>query len=70
VATPAQIIARERERLMALPGVVGVGLGLHAGKLAIVIMTEKLSKTAEARLPRRIDGIPVVVERTGPIVAH
>jgi hypothetical protein len=65
--------------LMALPNVVGVGVGLRSiggeltGEVAIVVsVTEKLLdddlEPAE-RIPAEIDGVPVDVQATGPFIA-
>lgn len=65
---------------MAVPGVVGVGVGLRqkSGQLtddvAIVVMVRNklaLNKLSPGEvLPRELDGIPVDVQETGEIRAR
>ncbi len=60
--------AREEPRLMAVPGVTSVGIGLGpAGGEALAVGV--LDAGVAARLPRVIDGVPVVVTVTGPVDA-
>ncbi|MFQ5890339.1 MAG: hypothetical protein ACE5JR_09845 [Gemmatimonadota bacterium] len=65
----AAIAAQERrtEHLLSVPGVVGTAVGLSgSGRPAVKVYVE----TADlAGLPRKIDGVPVVVEVTGEIFA-
>lgn len=65
-----KVLERERERIMGMVGVVGVGLGIEGDEPAIVVMCEHKKSAAAKRLPSRIDGVRVIVERTDPIVAH
>jgi hypothetical protein len=54
-------------QLLAVPGVVGTAVGLTAdGKAAVEIFTEG---AGVAGLPNSLDGVPVVVEVTGKLVA-
>jgi hypothetical protein len=54
---------------MAVKGVSGIGLGQKDGKPAIVIMVEKLTPELKTRLPKAVEGHPVVVEESGEISA-
>jgi hypothetical protein len=58
------------DRLMAVPGVTGLGIGRKDGKPAIVILVKQLTPDLQARLPRSLSGHPVVVEQSGEIVAQ
>lgn len=64
-----QAFERHHDRLMAVPGVTGVGIGEKAGRPAIVVMVAGLTAELRARLPRALEGHPVVVEQSGEIVA-
>lgn len=64
-----QVFDRHHDRLMAVPGVTGLGIGDKDGKPAINIMVRQLSPDLKVRLPRVLEGYPVVVEQTGEIVA-
>ncbi len=57
------------QELMSLDGVVGVGTGELDGKECIVVLVAAAREDVEARLPREIDGFPVRIEESGPIVA-
>ncbi len=64
-----QVFDRHHERLLALPGVTGLGIGEKDGKPALVIMVRQLLPDLTARLPGALEGHPVVVEQSGEIVA-
>jgi hypothetical protein len=64
-----QSFAHHHDRLMAIPGVTGLGIGNKDGKAAIIIMVQQLTPDLQARLPRVLEGHPVVVEQSGEIVA-
>ena len=64
-----EVLDRHRDRLMAIPGVSGLGIGDKGGNPAIVIMVKQLTPDLKARLPRALEGHPVVVEQSGEIVA-
>jgi hypothetical protein len=57
---------RHAERLLAAPGVVGVGVTLSgSGEPAVSIYVD--SEAAGRSLPVELDGVPVVVTVTGRI---
>ena len=61
-----QIKRDHEQRLLALPGIVGVGVGrTELGEDALMVYLENIE--AAANLPKYIDGIAVVWEVTGPI---
>lgn len=58
-------------RLLALPGVVSVGIGLDKkGQSAIIIGLESPNPETETKLPTELDGYSVVARITGPIKAQ
>jgi hypothetical protein len=63
-------MAPHRERLLALPGVVGVGSGIHTpdGAPVLVAMLDA-DPAGRADLPAEVGGIPVRYEVIGRIVA-
>jgi hypothetical protein len=64
----AEVIAAHADSLMAVPGVVGVYEGrLDDGTPCLKIMVVRLDAALRARLPRTLEGHPVVVEETGEI---
>jgi hypothetical protein len=68
--TPESILESHRDRLLAVPGVVGVGLGLQSGQKVIVVMTERPAREVKGRLPAQIEGTTVVIQETGPVRAY
>lgn len=64
-----QAFDRHHDRLMAIAGISGIGIGDKAGKPAIVIMVKQLTPELKALLPQAIEGHPVVVEQSGEIRA-
>ena len=67
--TIEQTLENHQERLMAIPGVNGVGIGNKDGKPVIVVMTVQSSPQIIAMVPQSLDGHPVVTEQTGEIWA-
>jgi len=64
----AAVKAAHVGQLMAVKGVVGAGVGLDTlGNGAVHILV--MDQAAVAGMPRVLDGVPVVVEVTGPILA-
>lgn len=63
----AVVLKDHKESLMALPGVVGAGIGECDGKPCIKVLvarnTEELAKT----IPKTLEGFPVVTVETGKI---
>ena len=57
-------------RLLALPGVVSVGIGLdEKGRSAIIIGLDGPNPETETKLPSELDGYSVAIRITGPIKA-
>ena len=50
---------------MALPGVVGVGVGVEEGDPVVVVLTAHDVEEA----PAELEGVPVVVRRSGELRA-
>jgi len=65
-----EVIAAHADSLMALPGVVGLYEGrLADGTPCVKIMVARLDPGLRERLPRTLEGHPVVIEETGEIRA-
>lgn len=63
-----QLLGNEEARLLAVPGVTSVGIGLGpAGGEAIAVGV--VDAGVAARLPVEIEGVPVVVTVTGEVDA-
>ena len=63
------VLADHDRELMALPGVVGVYVGLLDDDKTpcLKVMVKKKDPALERLLPRRIEGHPVIIEITGVI---
>lgn len=58
-------LARHSAEWMAIPGVVGTGIGLHGGAHCIVVFVAEHSAELERRLPRSAEGFPLRIEAGG-----
>ena len=66
-----EVKKQHETRLLQLPGVVSVGIGLNEnGHSAIVVGLDKASPETEARLTPQLEGYPVLVRIVGPIKAQ
>jgi hypothetical protein len=60
--------ARHVQRLLALPGVVSVGVGRDAeGREAIVVGLDRARPETQSRVPAQLEGYRVRVEVIGPV---
>ncbi len=51
--------------LLAIPGVQGVGIGDAGRGTAIKVYVDASTPELGQRIPRELDGVPVLVEQTG-----
>ncbi len=66
-----QVKDKHAARLLALPGVVSVGIGRGPdGGKAIVVGLDRPRPETETKLPRLLDGYPVRTEVIGPVRAR
>lgn len=63
-----EALAAHTDALLALPGVVGIAIGLRAGERCIKVLLADAA--AGARVPQRLEGYRVVTEVTGVIRPH
>ncbi len=63
------VLADHDAQLMAIPGVVGVYVGLLGDQKTpcLKVMLARKDESLERSIPRRIEGYPVVTEITGEI---
>lgn len=64
-----QVQERHEDELMAVPGVVGVGIGERQSAPALLVMVSERTPEVE-RIPREIEGVPIVIEVVGEIRAQ
>lgn len=70
VAKPiVEVLKEHTDRLMSLPGVVGTAQGLCDGKPCIKVFVIKKTPDLEQKIPKILDGYPVIIEETGKIRA-
>ena len=62
-----EVQEEHQKRLLAIPGVVGIGQGISQGKPCFRIYVDKLTPELSAKIPKEIEGYPVVVLETGEI---
>ncbi len=66
-----QVKAQHEAELMAIPGVVSVGIGKNKkGESVIVVGVEKEKKETISAIPDALDNYPVEVRVLGKIVTH
>ncbi len=51
--------------LMSIPGVVGTAIGERDGKLCIIVMVARKTKEIVKKIPKTLEGYPVIVQETG-----
>jgi hypothetical protein len=67
---PIEAVLREHaEELTGLTGVVGTAVGEEGGEPCIKLFVAAHTEELRERLPRALDGYPVVVQETGEIRA-
>lgn len=66
------IQARNENRVLEIPGVVGIGIGLaEDGKdLAFIVYVEKLTSAVRAQAPVHIEGVPIRMIESGVFKAY
>jgi hypothetical protein len=58
---------RREESLIALPAVVGAGVGSRGGQQCITVLVSSAAPVPVPRLPGTLEEYPVVVQSSGPI---
>lgn len=63
------VLQRHQQELMALPNVVGVYVGLMPDQKTpcLKVMLSRKDRATQARLPKALEGYPVLPEVTGEI---
>ena len=63
-----EVMEAHTEELMAIPGVVGVYIGaLDDGTPCIKVMVIEKTPELEQKIPKALEGHPIVIEETGEI---
>jgi hypothetical protein len=67
--TIKEALKKHTKDLMSMPGVVGTGQGLCDGKPCIKIFVIEKTPELDQKIPKTLDGHPVVIEETGEFKA-
>jgi hypothetical protein len=62
------VLAAHTDSLMAVPGVLGTAIGRCDGAPCIRILVNRMTDDVQRRIPNRLEGFPVRIDVTGPIV--
>jgi hypothetical protein len=62
---PTAAVRRHVERLMALPGVVGVAEGSRDGRPCVLVLVERRTAETIAGIPDMLEGLATVILETG-----
>ncbi len=66
----AEVLDAHRDSLMAIPGVVGTGVGKCEDELCIAVMVARKSPELAERIPATLEGYKVDVRETGEFQAR
>jgi hypothetical protein len=67
----AGVKQRHEPELLAQPGILGAGVGASpAGQPVIKVYVEKATPAVRASIPPSLEGVPLQIDETGPIVAY
>jgi hypothetical protein len=64
-----EVLSKNENRLMSIPGVNGVGISESNGQIVISVMVKSLTPELKAQLPKDLDGVPVKVDVIGEVNA-
>lgn len=67
--TIKEVLKKHTKDLMSMPGVVGTGQGLCEGKPCIKVFVIEKTPDLDQKIPKTLDGYPVVIEETGEFKA-
>ncbi len=67
--TIQQVLQEHTGEWMSTPGVVGTAIGELEGKPCIKVLVVKKTEELTGRIPRQVEGFPVVIVETGEIRA-
>lgn len=65
--TLVQVLEQNRTAIMALPNVIGVGIGKCEAELCIKVMVSERSDELEERLESLLEEHPYTIEETEPL---
>ncbi len=65
-----EVLASEGARLLAVPGVNGIGEGQLDGKPCILVFVRRVTEEVRRDVPPMIGGYPVRIEDVGDVTAR
>jgi hypothetical protein len=68
--TIEKVLAAHTPEWMAIPGVIGTGIGEFNGKPCIKVLVVQASDLLSQRIPKDAEGYPVRIEVSGEIRTH
>jgi hypothetical protein len=69
IKTIEEVLKEHTSKLMSLPGVVGTGQGLCNAQPCIKVFVDRKTPKLEQRIPKNLEGYPVVIQETGKFKA-
>ena len=67
--TIEQVLKEHTDELMSIRGVVGTGQALCSGKPCIKVFVSRKTEDLEEKIPKNLEGYPVVIQETGKFKA-
>lgn len=67
--TIEEVLKEHTNKLMSIPGVVGTGQSLCNGQPCIKAFVSKKTVQLEEKIPKTLEGYPVVIQETGKFKA-
>ena len=64
-----EVLTKYTKKLMSMPGVVGTAQGLLNDKPCIIVLIVKKTPELSRKIPKILDGYPVVIDESGEIHA-
>ena len=64
------VIKKHTEKLLALPGVVGIGEGELNGEPCILIFIRDNQADLQKDIPSKLEGYPIVINKSGDFSAR
>ena len=65
----SEVLKRHTPELMSIHGVIGTGEGRKKERPCILVFVVKKTSEISRKIPKTIDGYPVVIQQTGNVKA-